>query len=276
MPAMLLRSRRLIVGVVTGLSVFAACAQQPSQAQIEALATRTLASMAGDDARLEVAVDTLYGRDLTPEKRKVAKALLRSVFGNERLPRYLAQVLAPVAGPTLTPKEAQAYVIEGMAALQVQGLRRLPTERKARYLQQLLDMAAAVPAGTCKAMFLGKLDARTAGLVAQRHDASLPLGEFEAATQLYRDLVEAELTGYPDVKTLSPAQAKGAERAYELAMNARIRRLPPGLNDRVLRNVEAAEPTEACLWFRETTAAALDLTEPYRGWYLTRFADGLQ
>jgi hypothetical protein len=269
-------TRRAILLALTGLSVGMAWAQQPSLAQVERLSERMLASMAGDDARLELAVSNVYGRDLAPEKRAVAKAMMRSMLSDKRMHRYIAQVIAPVLSPTLTLKEGQAYVLEGIAALQRRGMVRLPTERKAQFLQHVVDMTAAIPAETCKAMLLGKLDLPAARDWEARHTGSLTLGAFEAVTALYQQAMQAELDGYPDVKTINPTQAKAAERAYEHALDVRIRRLPAGLTDRVLRNVEAAEPSEACQWFREAAFAVLDLTEPYRGWYLTRFTESMQ
>lgn len=253
-----------------------AWAQTSSSAQVEVAVGRMLAALASDDARLEQSVTNNYGRDLSPEKRKVVKAMMRSTMGHERMPQYLAQILTPVLTPTLSVKEAQAYLIEGIAALQLRGLARLPTERQAQYLKHMVDMTGAMPASACKSLFLGKFDTRQAALMEQRYNASLPLGAFEAIVNLYRDSSLAELTKYPDARTINAQQAQGAERAHELAVAARVRRLPPGLSDRVMQNPEAADAAEACLWFRETTSAALDLTEPYRSWFMTRFSEGLQ
>lgn len=264
------------MGCALALAHCAALAQQPVKVtpeqlkQLQPFVAQTLAAQAADDARLELAVDNLYGRDLSPDKRAVAKDAMRAVLVNERLPAYVLQSLAPVVTTMMNTIDLQPYVARSMWALQARGIRRLPTARKADYLKFTLNMAAAVPASTCKALFLGKLDAGLAVRLTQRYAATLPLAGFEEFSLVGKDSAEAELAGYPDVSTPTASQAASAQRAYVAAMSERLRRLPAGVNDRVLDNPETAEPAEACLWFRESAAAVLDLAEPYRGWQLTQ------
>jgi hypothetical protein len=270
------RLRKLAVLATVLASAASVFAQQSKQEQLQALVTRSLASQVRDDARLDVAIERTYGAGLDPQKHAIAKSSLRALLANERLPAYLARVLAPIVSPSLTPTEGQAYIVEVLSSLRTSGLRRLSADRQAQYVAFTVNMAASIPAATCKALFLGKLDTRTGGLVELRHIAALPLREFEAVIQLYQDSSEAELAGYPDARILNATEASGADRAYAAAVATRLQRLPTGLGDRVLRNVEASEPREACLWFRENLAAALDLTDPYRGWYLARFTERMQ
>lgn len=267
--------RHFFVCILIGFFVGVAAAKQPSRANIELLFSEILVRMTTDDVMLDVGVDAVYGSGLSPEKRKVARVMLRSIFSNERMPAYLAKVMGPVRSPTLTENERRAYLREGLSMLQKLGLRRLSTEQKAQRFQYLINMAGAISAKSCKALFLGRVDLLTEALITGRYYASLPVGDFEAVFLLHKAAIEAELAEYPDVKTITPTQAKGAERAYLLAMNARIQRLPAGLNDRVMNNLEAADPVDVCHWFRETTAAVLDLDEPYRGWHLTRLVEGM-
>lgn len=250
--------------------------QQRPTSRLESEIANTLAGYVRDDALLERSVSAAYGTGLSPEKRDVAKAVLRSLMSSEQMPGYLTRLLAPVMGPNLSKNEGREYVMEGVSALQTKGLRRLPTQRQVQFLKHTLDMAGAVPSSMCKALFLGKLNTAQANLLERRYAASLPLGRFEALMAMYQNAAEAELAGYPDLKILSATQAKGAERAYEGVMKGRIQRMPPGLNERVLDDLDGSEPIEACKWFRETTGAALDLKEPYLGWYMTRFIDSMQ
>jgi len=126
-------------------------AQQPSESDIEAMATKALAMMNRDEAFLDRAIDRIYGTDLPLDKRVIAKSTMRAAFRNDRLPKYLARLIAPVASPALQAREVNTYVIEGIVQLKVRGLRRLPTERKAQHIRYSIGMAAGIPAGMCKA-----------------------------------------------------------------------------------------------------------------------------
>lgn len=242
--------------------------------QLQPIAAQTLAALVKDDARLDLAIDTAYGRDLAPEKRAVAKAAMRAMLADERLPAYMLQFLAPVLTPTMSASDVQPYVMQSIRVLRQRGIRRLSTERKVQFMHFMLSMAAAVPAATCKALFLGKLDTGVAERLEQRYTASLPLAGFEAVNALARDSMAAELAGYPQTNEAPTGQTGSTERAYAAAMNARLKLLPEGVNDRVLSSPETAEPAEACLWFRASTAAVLDMAEPYKGWYLTQVVGG--
>ena len=108
-----------------------------------------------------------------------------------------------------------------------------------------------------------------------RYNATLSLREFEAISLLGQEAAEAELAEYPDVRVINVVQAKSAERAHASALDVRAQRLPAGMLDR-LQNMETAEPSEACRWAQEMLGAALDLSEPYRGWWMTRYVESLQ
>lgn len=274
MRTSLIRLRRAGVLVLTCLCFSAAHSQQPSQATLEAHAARALATLAQDDAALDQSISIIYGKEIAPEKRAVVKTQLRWFIRDERVVAYLLRLMLPVTSPTLTSKDAQALVVEGMASLKARGLRRLPTERKAQVVQLSLGMFTAVPVGVCKAMALGKLDTQTMHLIEARYNASLSLRSFEAMVALVQDAVEAELAEFPDMKTLNSTQAQGADRAHTLALQSRAERLPAGLLDRT-QDLETADPYEACLLVRESLAAGLDLAEPYRGWWLSRLIEGL-
>ena len=274
MRTTLIRIQRAVTLALACLCIGTAHSQQPSQATVEAQAARALATLAQDDAILDQNISVIYGRDITAEKRAIAKAQLRWFLRDERVAAYLVRLMLPVASPTLTPKDAQAFVVEGMASLKARGLRRLPTERKGQVVQLSLGMFKAIPVGVCKAMALGKLDTQTTHLIEARYNASLPLRSFEAIVALVQDAVEAELAEYPDMKTTNPTQARAADRAHALALQSRAERLPAGLLDRT-QDLETAEPSEACLLVRESLAAGLDLAEPYRGWWLSRLVEAL-
>jgi hypothetical protein len=267
--------RAIVVTLLLGLSFGTTWAQRLSPFEVEAAATRALAAIARDDALLELAISNMYGPDLSPDKRAIAKSGLRAEIQNDRLPRYMAQLIVPIASPTLLERDAIAYVAEGMVALRARGLRRLPTDHKAELVRQTMGTLAVVPATVCKAMVLGKLDPRTRRLVAMQQDALVPLRDFEALVALSQAATEAELAEYPAVRTINEAQAKAAERAFMLAVEARIKGLPAGTMDR-MQDLETAHPVDACRWGRLMAAASLDLTEPYRGWWLSRFVEGLQ
>ena len=137
MRTTLIRIQRAVTLALACLCIGTAHSQQPSQATVEAQAARALATLAQDDAILDQNISVIYGRDITAEKRAIAKAQLRWFLRDERVAAYLVRLMLPVASPTLTPKDAQAFVVEGMASLKARGLRRLPTERKAQVVHRL-------------------------------------------------------------------------------------------------------------------------------------------
>jgi hypothetical protein len=94
----------------------------------------------------------------------------------------------------------------------------------------------------------------------RQYVASLPPAEFQRVLAMYQDATEAELSDYPSVRTLNEVQAKGAERAHQAAMVERFRTLPAGLAKRVMGNMEAADPAEACQVGATVFNAMLDLT----------------
>lgn len=253
-----------------------AAGQTFTPAELEPLLTRELSIVVNDAAALDTAIDQVYGQAIEPAKREVARTMLRAIMGHARMPRYLAQVAAPLVGPEM-PKDVRPYVMGSMGALYIRGMRRMPTERQARYVRNItLGTVATYPPNFCKAAFLGRLDARTALAFEPRYYASLSLGEFEAVLSLQQAAVEAELSGYPSIRTVNAVQTDGAVRAYQQAMRRRIDQLPPGLDDRVMRDPESADASDVCKWFLAASAAIFDLQEPYLGWYLAQMINEMQ
>jgi hypothetical protein len=259
--------QRMAALALFGLCISTASAQQPSPANTEDLIARHLAAWAQDAALMDQMVDSIYGRNLSAEKRALVKGHFRSFLRNERLPAYLVRVMRPVASPTLTEKEAQAFLVEGMAWLKEQGQMRLPTERKAQFVRFSIGMMTAVPARACKAIALGELDRRTESMLEILYSASLPTAVFERHLALVHETLEAGLAESADVKAINKTQAQAAERAFGLAFQARASRLPAGLQPS--QDLAASDPAEVCLLTRESLAAGLDLSEPYRGWWLS-------
>jgi hypothetical protein len=273
--AALIRIQRGATVALACLCIGTASSQQHPRSPIEASFAQTLTAIAKDDALLDQFVPVIYGQDLSSEKHAIAKTDLQSLLRNEQLPAYLVLLLRPVASSTLTEHAAQAIVADGIASLKVRGLRRLPAEQQARALRLFVGVFRAVPPALCKAMILGQLDTHTANTLGNRYNASLPLREFRAFIALTRNAVEAELAGYPDVRAISPRQAEAAELAHMLALRSRAERLPLGLLDRT-QDLAAADPAEACLLVCESLAAGIDLAEPHRGWWLTRYFGTVQ
>ncbi|KWT98207.1 hypothetical protein WDL1P1_00348 (plasmid) [Variovorax sp. WDL1] len=268
------RLRRLSVALLAAVS-FASAAQQPTPARLQAEISRWMQRYVSDETLLEKTVSNSYGPNLAPPKREAVKAMLRTVMVHERMAPYLTKVVLPFYGKQLGTDESKNYVLEAVVELQVKGLRRLPTEVHAQFLRYILDMAAATQPTVCKALFLGKMGTQQSAVYERRYMASLPTEKFEAVLGMYQAAALAELDGYPDVKPLNPTQAKAAESAYAVAVKSRIARMPLGLHARVSADIEGGEPTEVCAWFRDTVGAALDLHEPYLGWYLTRFIQAM-
>jgi hypothetical protein len=227
--------------------------------------------------QLDAAVTKTYGVKLSADKAEVARRTMRALIFNDAVPAYMAKLLVPVYRPDITPKEMTAAAMEGIAQMQVKGLARLRPERQAAFVGHIVDMARSVPPTSCKAMFLGQMSTAESAVLERRYIAGLPLGKFEAISNLYREAAEAELAGYPDARVINAQQAKLAEKVYAAASAKRLRaQVPQEVVRRVNQAAESAAPNEVCAFMTSTVEAMLDMTEPYRAWQLTRFAQSMQ
>ena len=226
--------------------------------------------------QLDSVVTKTYGVKLPAEKAEVARRTLRALIFNDALPEYVAKLLLPVYRPGITPKELTAAATEGIAHMQVKGIARLQPERQAAFVSHVIDMARAIPPSSCKAMFLGQMSTVESAALERMYIAALSLGKFEAVSNLYREAAEAELAGYPDVRTINSQQAKLAEKVYEAASVKRIRsQVPQDVIRRVNQDAASAAPSEVCAVMTSNIEGMLDLTEPYRSWQLTRFVQSM-
>lgn len=231
----------------------------------------------GTQEQLDAAVTNFYGVKLTPEKREVARRALSALLFNDAVPTYIANLLVPVYRPDITQKEMAAATIEGIVQMQAKGIARLPGERQAAFVAHIVAMARAVSPSACKAMFLGRLNTTASAALERQYIASLPLGNFEAITSLYKEAAEAELAGYPDARVINQQQAKLAEKVYEAASNKRLRaQVPQDVIQRVKQGADSAAPRDVCAFMTATVEGMVDMTEPYRSWQLTRFAQSMQ
>lgn len=232
----------------------------------------------GTRAQLDATIARAYGTALTPEKVEVARNFMGSVLRHEALPASLARIIAPLTnGSHLTPRDVENAVSQGILQLQLKGLARLPTDKQAAFVQHMVSLARTIRPSDCKALYLGHLDANASVALERRYIATLPLGRFEAVTALYRQAIEAELAGYPDVKTINAQQAKLAEKAHQGAMAKRLQtQVPVGVVQRVSQDGNGAPAADVCAFFSATTEAMLDIAEPYRTWQLTRFMESIQ
>lgn len=231
----------------------------------------------GTPEQLDAVITKTYGVKLSPEKASVARNVMRTLLFNEAVPIYIAKLLIPVYRPDITQKEMAAAVVEGIAQMQVKGLARLPLERQAAFVAHMLSMTQSIEPSACKAMFLGRLDTPASAALERRYIANLPIGKFEAISNLYKDAAEAELARFPDARTINRQQAKLAEKVFESASIKRLRaQVPQAIIQRVNQDAESATPSEVCAVLSAKIGGMLDMDEPYKSWQLTRFVQSMQ
>jgi hypothetical protein len=219
----------------------------------------------------------VFGVDLTEEQGEAARRTLRALLANQAVPGYVAKVLRPTFHPDKIKQDSTAVVLEAMVQLQVKGLLRLPAQRQGHFVQHVIDVAQAVPPPACKAAYLGRLPLKEASALELRYVASLPLKQFEAVLQLYREAIEAELAGYPSARTITNEQADQTEQALEAASAQRVRvALSPQTIARLSADGERASPSEFCTFVSASLRGLLDLRKPYKSWQLTRFVQAMQ
>jgi hypothetical protein len=247
------------------------------RAEMTRVLSDELAKQFGTRAQLDAAVAKTYGVDLSPEKARVARDFLQSILFHEGMSAYFAEVITPLVGPKTTRNDLVTAAFEGVQQLQMQGLLRLPTERQAAFIRHTLSMVRSLPTSMCKAMFLSQVDGPGMARMERRYIANLPLGKFEAVTNLYKQAVVAQLTGYPDVRQLNAQQVQLAEKVYADALDKRTTtRFPRAVSQRIYANPAEADASEVCVVMSMTLEALLDLREPYRTWQLTRFIQSIQ
>lgn len=261
----------------------ALCLPAPTFAEAEAV-TKVAERIAvelrrqfGTSEQLDTVITKTYGVQLSREKAEVARHVMRTLLFNEAVPQYVAKLLVPVYRPDITQKEMASAVVEGIAQMQVKGLARLPPERQAAFVVHMVSMSQSIAPAACKAMFLGQLDTNASVALERRYIANLPVGKFEAISNLYKDAAEAELAGYPDARVINQQQAKLAEKVFEAASIRRLRvRVPQAVIQRVNEGVDSAQPAEVCAVLSAKIGGMLDMDEPYKSWQLTRFMQSMQ
>lgn len=228
------------------------------------------------DEQLSEAVKRAYGTALTADKMNVARNAMRSIVQHEALPIYIAKLVLPIVRSTMSGFDQAAAIDEGIIQSQVKGMLRLPTAKQASYLAFLAAMASALPVDDCKAMGTGRLSTADSSRMERKHTATLPLAQFEAIANLYRDAIVAELSDSPDARALSQAQAKLAESAFEIIATKRfIDNLSKEALERLSKPAEAPA-SEVCAMLQHTLTSMLEMEEPYRSWQLTRFFQSMQ
>jgi hypothetical protein len=270
-------ARCFAVFTVLGLAPFATQAQTPSLAEMTVMMSNILQQKFGTDGQIDQAVFKTYGTELTGGKLETARENLRSILANRELPSYLAKIVLAVPSSELTKERVQIIAAESMMAIQTKGLLRLSADKQAAFVTHMYDMTGWLPAQLCRDMFLGRLSSEQSVMLERRYIVSLPLSKFQHISNLYREAVSAELSGYPDARTINATQAKIAEEMRDEIAKNRIRKnMPLEAIQRVASGIETAPAQDVCSVMRESVAALLDMKEPFRSWQLTRFAEALQ
>lgn len=254
-----------------------ASAQETTEATLARSISNEIRNHFSTDESLNSALTKSYGSVLDRDRASIAKASLRRILFHDALPNYIAKLIMPVYKSDMTKLQLDTVIVEGIASLQAKGLARLTVDRQQQFVAHILAMMAWLPARDCKAMVLGHMDTATSAAIERHYLASLPRERFQAATLLYQEASEAELSGTPSPRTLNLNQSRLAEQAHELAFIKRLKGLNnPGLIRRVTAGPETSEPSESCLFYRQSFLAMLDLGTPYSAWQMTKFIQSMQ
>jgi len=251
----------------------------PSEEEISRFMVRLFQAIADDQEMLDAVIAKAYGTRLSPDKLEVARRMMRSNLTDPRIGQHVASVAAPFvkANPNATESQLSMVGMEAMSMLQSRGLKRLSPENQAFMVQHVIGLARGIPVSTCKRMGLEQIGTEEAAQIERSYVANLPLGRFEAVTNLYDAAMKAEIRGYPDVRTITPEQAQLAESVYEQALRTRFSTdMTPAQIGRVIDNMAAAPAPEVCAFLVSTMAAVLDMPEPFKTWQLVRFVEGMQ
>jgi len=109
------------------------------------------------------------------------------------------------------------------------------------------------------------MDSDESGIFERRYIVNLPTNRFEAITYFYNESAEAELAGYPDARSINPAQAKLAETVLKTATTKQFReRIPVSVRQRVVQDPSLAPASEYCLFVSEKLLNMFDMHQPKR------------
>lgn len=252
--------------------------QAREAAQVGAVIAAEFRKIASSTPQLDRLIFSTYGTTLTPEKLEVARRGVRSNLTDENLSAYIGKVIAPLIATNPSMEDVTAAAMEGVVALQLKGLARLSPELQSAFITHSLGTMANMEPADCKAAALGQMNSAQAARLERRYIAGLPLGQFEAITNLYQEAAKAELRGFPDARQINDSQARLAQSVFEKsAEDLFTRSVPLGVLERLASSgFEALPAREACLIAYLSNAAILDMPEPYRTWQLTRFMLSLQ
>lgn len=252
--------------------------QAREAAQVGAALAAEFRKIASSTSQLDQLIVNAYGVPLTPEKLEIARRAMRTNLTDENLAAYMGTVIAPLIATNPTMADVTAAAMEGIASLQIKGLARLSPELQASFVTHTLDAMLGMTPADCKAVALGQMSTSQAARLERLHIARLPLGQFEAITNLYQEAARAELRGFPDVRQVNPEQARLAESVFENAAVARLRRSASqsSLERFSTVGLEGMPAQEACQFVYASNAAILDMPEPYRTWQLARFTLSMQ
>jgi hypothetical protein len=267
---------RLAVLVLAAATTVPLSAQEPTEAGLTQLFRVELQRQFASDEQLDAALRKTYGVELEPDKAKFTRNMLRALLTNDALPAYLAKTLKP-AFRAPTNQDTTSLVLDAVVGLQVKGLRRVPANQQAQFLQHVVDTSLAVPAEKCRAGYEGQLTLRESAALEMRYASSLPLQRYSAVMQLYREAMEAELAGRPAVRTVTEEQARQAQQAMEEASAKRVRATFAPQDVAAFANSKAqVNPVVFCAFATAYLKGTLDMPEPYKSWQLVRFVQDMQ
>lgn len=230
----------------------------------------------GTPERLAALVTRVYG-PLSPDKADAARYIMRSILFHDGVPDFAAKLIAPIYSPGVSANDLSVAVTEGMIQLQLSGISRLDAQRQASFVRYTVDIARMMPPEICKALYLGQLSSEQSVAVERRYLVQMPTPRFVSILNLYKEAIDAELSGYPDVRVISREQAMLAEKVYR---GAAIKRAAARMSQQALQSIDqdpqSALAQDVCDFMVVILEGMLDIPEPYRSWQLARFAQNLK
>lgn len=255
-----------LVGLAPSLALGAP--KVPTVAEVTLDLQKMYTAFANNDKALDAAVASMYG-DLPADKQQLTKAYIRSMYLNARAWPIAAQAIQaylaknPQASPSEIQQGVRLVTRDVYLNLHDKGMSRLSDEQLASDLRHTMAVAEIAPAATCKAQFLNDGDRESSRELA-RFNTLLPTKDYAAYLDVQRAAMEAELSGAPAARTLTPEQIAATGKAYALAVKIRGGKLPSGVFQRVKADRAGADPKEVCMVAIATMKAVFDLKEPYR------------
>lgn len=198
----------VVLADTSGISTPLAHASSPT----EELVRRILHEMVSTDARANQSIRKSWGSDITPAQLAVMRPYVRTMFQHPKLAEYLTNRVEAL-GPTrsLTPNEVMSATANAMLDLQLMGMKRLPSDLQAGYLQYAKTMYRDTSAQECYEMVDPNTTAMRIAEIECNFVKRLPVPKPTEHLRLLERAMLAELNDYPPLPSMNAERARLAQ-----------------------------------------------------------------